>query len=89
MCSSQPTPYSSAVSRDSLPPGLEAPVRVSKEKALELYMGIVNKLAENKLQKEAEDERMRSQKQGLKEAVKQWKTLTQETCLTKQSDKYF
>ena len=53
----------------SLPPGLEAPVRVSKEKALELYMGVVNKLAENKLQKEAEDERMRSQKQGLKEAV--------------------
>jgi len=53
----------------SLPPGLEAPVRVSKEKALELYMGVVKKLAENKIQKEAEDERMRSQKQGLKEAV--------------------
>jgi len=34
----------------TLPPGLEAPTRVTKEKALELYMGVVNKLAENKVQ---------------------------------------
>ena len=53
----------------SLPPGLEAPVQVSKEKALELYMGLVNQLAEAKLQKEAEEEKKKTNKQKLKEAV--------------------
>ena len=54
----QQAPYSSAIGI-SLPPGLEGPVQVSKEKALELYMGVVNKLAEAKLQKEAEEEKKR------------------------------
>ena len=40
----------------NLPPGLEAPVQVSKQKAMELYIGMVNRLALEKTKKEALDE---------------------------------
>lgn len=53
----------------TLPPGLEAPTRVTKEKALELYMGVVNKLAENKVQQKTEEDKRALQKQKLKEAI--------------------
>lgn len=53
----------------TLPPGLEAPVRVSKEKALELYVGVINRLAEEKIQRENEEQKKRTEKQKLKQAV--------------------
>eukprot|EP00434_Breviolum_minutum_P044734 symbB.v1.2.039995.t1/scaffold6922.1/size14591/1 len=53
----------------TLPPGLEAPTRVTKEKALELYMSVVNKLAENKVQQKTEEDKRAFQKQKLKEAI--------------------
>jgi len=54
----------------NLPPGLEAPVQVSKQKAMELYIGMVNRLALEKTKKEALDEKEKNQREKLKEEVR-------------------
>ena len=53
-----------------LPPGIEAPTALSKEKALELYMAMVNKLAIDKARQEEQEQKEKKAKDKLREAVR-------------------
>eukprot|EP00435_Cladocopium_sp_Y103_P041557 s3994_g11.t1 len=54
----------------ALPPGLEAPTALSKEKALELYIAMVNKLAIDKANQEEQEQKEQRAKDKLREAVR-------------------
>ena len=54
----------------SLPPGLQAPVAISKEKATELYIAMVNRLAMEKAAAEEKQAKEKKEQDKLKEAVR-------------------